>query len=201
MKHPTDEIIIAYLYKEAAAEEVGAVERHITECRSCAEKIEGIKNTIFDIDRMDDAAVPEFLENKLSDFFENIANMDNPGANSAEEEAAEKLDKVPETGHSRPKYGKEPERDQKPKDKAGNGGGKTTSDMMTPEELAEYLKIPANSIYDMLGEIPHLILAGRVRFRRSSIDKWLDSREKNPPAKISAIGNFDDSVKLWRNVI
>ncbi|HBC73784.1 MAG TPA: hypothetical protein DC017_02780 [Candidatus Wallbacteria bacterium] len=201
MKHPTDEIIIAYLYKEAAAEEIKAVEKHIAECRSCAEKIEGIKNTIFDIDRMDDAAVPEFLENKLSDFFEKIANMDNPGANSEKEEAAEEFDKKAEKLYGSEKFSKESKPDSKQKDNAGNGGGKTIIDIMTPEELAENLKIPASSIYDMLGEIPHLILAGRVRFRRSSIDKWLDSREKNSPTKISTIRDFDDSVKLWRNVI
>jgi excisionase family DNA binding protein len=83
----------------------------------------------------------------------------------------------------------------------GNGGVRSGGDILTPEELAEYLKIPANSIYDMLNEIPHLVLAGRVRFRRSSIDKWLDSREKNSPAKRSASLDFDDSIKLWRNVI
>lgn len=171
MKHPTDELIISYLYKEASAEESGAIERHIAECRDCAEKIEGIKNTIFDIDSMDDAAVPEFLESKLADFFEKIAMMDDP------------------------------KQDSNPKISAGADGVRSGDEIMTPEELAGYLKIPANSIYDMLGEIPHLLLAGRVRFRRSSIDKWLDSREKNAQAKRSAIRDFDDSVKLWRNVI
>jgi len=200
MKHPTDEIIIAYLYKEAAAEEIKAVEKHIAECRDCAEKIKGIKNTIFDIDQMDDAAVPEFLENKLADFFDKIANIDGSGTNSAKE-AAEEFDKKAEMLYDNKKSSKKAKPDLKQKDNAGNGGGKTISDMMTPEELAEYLKIPASSIYDMLGEVPHLILAGRVRFRKNSIDKWLDSREKNAPAKISAIRDFDDSVKLWRNVI
>jgi len=200
MKHPTDELIISYLYKEATAEETGAIERHIAECRGCAEKIEGIKNTIFDIDRMDDAPVPEFLENKLSDFFEKIANIDDSGANSAEE-AVEKFYEEAGKPHDHEKLSKEAKPDSKQKINGANGSGKTTSDIMTPEELSEYLKIPANSIYDMLGEIPHLILAGRVRFRKNSIDKWLDSREKNAPAKISAMRDFDDSVKLWRNVI
>ncbi len=166
MKHPTDEIIISYLYKEASAGEVKEVEKHIASCRECAEKIEGIKKTIFDIDQMDDAAAPEYLENKLADFFDKIANIDDHATNSTE-----------------------------------GTDGKTTGDIMTPEELAGYLKIPAGSIYEMLGEIPHLILAGRVRFRKTSIDKWLDSREKNSPAKTPAVQNFDDSVKLWRNVI
>lgn len=200
MKHPTDEIIIAYLYKEAAAEEIKAVEKHIAECRDCAEKIEGIKNTIFDIDRMDDAGVPEFLENKLSDFFEKIANIDDSGANSAEE-AVEKFYEEAGKPHDHEKLSKEAKPDSVPKNNGAYNGGKTISEIMTPEELSEYLKIPANSIYDMLGEIPHLVLAGRVRFRKNSIDKWLDSREKNAPAKLSTMSNFDDSVKLWRNVI
>jgi excisionase family DNA binding protein len=217
MKHPTDEIIIAYLYKEAAAEDIKAVEKHIAECRSCAEKIEGIKNTIFDIDQMDDAAVPEFLENKLADFFEKIAMIDMPGAKIEKNDDAEKMNEAANASESGQvkaanglketaknaydniKSGKESKRE--PGQIDHNGGVRSCGDILTPEELAEYLKIPANSIYDMLNEIPHLILAGRVRFRKNSIDKWLDSREKNAPTKISAIRDFDDSVKLWRNVI
>ncbi|HOT74715.1 MAG TPA: helix-turn-helix domain-containing protein [Candidatus Wallbacteria bacterium] len=200
MKHPTDEIIISYLYKEASPGEIKEVEKHIAACRECAEKIEGIKKTIFDIDRMDDAAVPEFLESKLADFFDKIANIDNRAINSAEG-TFDELNKKAEKLDNGEKFNYESGAGSKPGYNDGGGGGKAAGDIMTPEELAEYLKIPADSIYGMLGEIPHLILAGRVRFRRISVDKWLDSREKNSPAKMHAVKNFDDSVKLWRNII
>lgn len=46
-------------------------------------------------------------------------------------------------------------------------------------EVAAYLKVPASSIYKMTGKkaglrIPHIKLAGRLRFRQRDIDRWLE---------------------------
>ncbi len=72
---------------------------------------------------------------------------------------------------------------------------------MTPGELAEFLKIPLEGIYDLLSDIPYLTLAGQIRFRRSSVEKWLEIREKNPVAPRQALRDLDDSPKLWLNVV
>lgn len=46
-------------------------------------------------------------------------------------------------------------------------------------DVAEYLGVPTKSVYKMTGpkstlRIPHMRIAGKVRFRRSDVDQWLD---------------------------
>lgn len=47
------------------------------------------------------------------------------------------------------------------------------------EEVADYLQIPPSSIYKMTAPksrttIPHVRVCGRIRFRKSDIDRWLE---------------------------
>jgi excisionase family DNA binding protein len=46
-------------------------------------------------------------------------------------------------------------------------------------DVAQYLGIPLTSVYKMTGpksalRIPHIRIAGKVRFRKADIDQWLD---------------------------
>ncbi len=46
-------------------------------------------------------------------------------------------------------------------------------------DVAEYLGVPRRSIYKMTGpksviRIPHMRIAGKVRFRKTEVDRWLD---------------------------
>ena len=46
-------------------------------------------------------------------------------------------------------------------------------------DVAEYLGVPLSSIYKMTApksslRIPHVRIAGRVRFRKADIDQWLE---------------------------
>jgi excisionase family DNA binding protein len=53
----------------------------------------------------------------------------------------------------------------------------SSSDLLTPSELAEYLKVPVKTIYNWRsgGTGPRGIRVGRhVRFRRTEIEAWLD---------------------------
>lgn len=48
----------------------------------------------------------------------------------------------------------------------------------TPD-VAQYLGIPLSSVYKMTGpksqiRLPHIRIAGKVRFRKDDIDRWLD---------------------------
>jgi excisionase family DNA binding protein len=48
------------------------------------------------------------------------------------------------------------------------------------QEVAEYLRIPVGSVYKMTGRrarlrMPHVRLAGRVRFRKADVDRWIES--------------------------
>lgn len=53
-----------------------------------------------------------------------------------------------------------------------NGG------LMTIEDLAEYLKVTRRTIYDWLkhNKIPAVKLVGQWRFRKDTIDAWLENK-------------------------
>ena len=50
--------------------------------------------------------------------------------------------------------------------------------VMDADDLAKYLKVDVATVYRHLEEIPHFELEGQMRFRRESIDSWLESRER-----------------------
>jgi excisionase family DNA binding protein len=46
-------------------------------------------------------------------------------------------------------------------------------------DVARYLRLPLNSVYKMTApkskiRIPHMRIAGKVRFRKADVDQWLD---------------------------
>ena len=51
--------------------------------------------------------------------------------------------------------------------------------LWTVVEAAEYLHVPVSAIYKMTARtarlrIPHIRLAGRLRFRRDDLDEWVE---------------------------
>jgi len=52
------------------------------------------------------------------------------------------------------------------------------TNLMTPDEVAEYLGVQKSTIYQWThqGFIPHYKLGKNVRFRQVIIDRWLDKR-------------------------
>jgi len=56
----------------------------------------------------------------------------------------------------------------------------TNDSIMTTEEVAKYLKIPKSTVYILAqdGKIPCQKVGRHWRFRRETIDNWLD-KEKN----------------------
>ncbi len=66
-----------------------------------------------------------------------------------------------------------------------NGDSRADRDAASPksvwtvQEAAAYLALPVNSLYKMTGpkarlRVPHIRIAGRLRFRRADLDRWLD---------------------------
>lgn len=55
-----------------------------------------------------------------------------------------------------------------------------SSNLMTIEDLADYLKVTRRTIYDWLkhNKIPALKLVGQWRFKKDKIDAWLESSTK-----------------------
>ena len=54
------------------------------------------------------------------------------------------------------------------------------SNLMTIEDLAEYLKVTRRTIYDWLkhNKIPALKLVGQWRFKKDKIDAWLENQSQ-----------------------
>jgi len=54
--------------------------------------------------------------------------------------------------------------------------GKEPESIMTIEEVADYLKIPKSTVYKLAqeGKIPCQKVGRHWRFRKDTIDKWLD---------------------------
>ena len=53
---------------------------------------------------------------------------------------------------------------------------KKTSDVLTIEDLAAYLKIPKSTLYKLVreGKIPSQKIGRHWRFRKGAIDNWLE---------------------------
>ena len=58
---------------------------------------------------------------------------------------------------------------------------KEPDSIMTIEEVAAYLKIPKSTVYVLAqeGKIPCQKVGRQWRFRKNTIDKWLDERASN----------------------
>lgn len=54
------------------------------------------------------------------------------------------------------------------------------SNLMTIEDLADYLKVTRRTIYDWLkhNKIPALKLVGQWRFKKDKIDDWLEHQSQ-----------------------
>ena len=57
---------------------------------------------------------------------------------------------------------------------------KTKPDILTPEELAVYLRVTKDEIVNNVDQIPHVRIGKSLRFRRHIILKWLEHVEYWP---------------------
>lgn len=77
--------------------------------------------------------------------------------------------------------GELPERLSPPSPAAGErpimGESGCEDEVLTPQEVAAYLKVPVEDVVARLDELPAFEFAGRVRFRRSALVDWLSERE------------------------
>ncbi len=64
---------------------------------------------------------------------------------------------------------------------ATNGGGRSgMNEYLTPEELCAWLGIKRATVYEWThtGFVPHFKLGGRLRFRRSEIERWMEAKHR-----------------------
>jgi len=53
----------------------------------------------------------------------------------------------------------------------------TMNEIMTLDEVADYLRIDVDTVWNMLDELPHFQIGYELRFKKSSIDEWIHARE------------------------
>ena len=89
---------------------------------------------------------------------------------------------VPETGAApalRTPSGRPVRRSSPREPRADHGTADNGVSVWTIREAAAYLSVPVNSLYKMTGpkarlRVPHIRIAGRLRFRKVDLDRWLD---------------------------
>ncbi len=59
---------------------------------------------------------------------------------------------------------------------------KQTPDVMTLNEVAEYLRIPRSTVYKLVreGRIPGQKVGRQWRFRRAVVEQWLGDEKQRP---------------------
>ena len=59
-----------------------------------------------------------------------------------------------------------------------------TSEVMTIDELAEYLKVSKSSLYELAqqGKVPGQKVGKHWRFSRQAIDKWIANKDGGQPS-------------------
>jgi PTS system nitrogen regulatory IIA component len=77
------------------------------------------------------------------------------------------------------------------------------NDILTIEEVAEYLRVSERTVYDWAqkGEIPCGKLGTTWRFKRSEIENWIDSRLSGSKSMGNFVPLFLDSVLKKENII
>ena len=51
-------------------------------------------------------------------------------------------------------------------------------EVMTLQEVADFLRIPLEDLYETVDEMPAFELAGRILVRRAKLVEWLETRER-----------------------
>ena len=63
------------------------------------------------------------------------------------------------------------------------------NDIMSLNELSEYLRTPKSTLYKLseAGKIPSFKVGKELRFKKASIDKWIEQQEKAKKKKRHSI--------------
>jgi excisionase family DNA binding protein len=64
-------------------------------------------------------------------------------------------------------------------------GVDSASRLLAADDVANYLGVRTDWVYREVraGRLPHIRLGRAVRFRRESIEAWIDSRERGMPVR------------------
>ena len=80
----------------------------------------------------------------------------------------------------------------------GARGSEPFGPVLTVEELARYLQVTPERIYEQLAELPAFEFAGEVRFLRTSIDEWIQERQKRFRRQVLESSVRSEGVRILR---
>ncbi|MCK5127317.1 MAG: helix-turn-helix domain-containing protein [candidate division Zixibacteria bacterium] len=78
---------------------------------------------------------------------------------------------------------------EEPKRKNSNKESRMNKELLTPQELASELGVKLSTVYywSHIGYVPCVKLGKHLRFRRSTIEKWLETKESKVTQRVIKI--------------
>ena len=64
--HPETELLSAYLDRELVDRETRRVEGHLSECRRCQQRLDGLREVVAKLHRVESARFPRFLYDQIT---------------------------------------------------------------------------------------------------------------------------------------
>lgn len=200
MKHLTESEFMDYIYDELSNSARKNIDSHLNSCTSCKNTLSEMGQTLSMIDTLPDTD-SKYTENHQNGFSETYAENPRNGNGAAYAENLRNGTAPAYAENSQSASSSESSSSVELAENIKDESSSSISEVLTPEELAEYLKITLADVFDLLSDIPYINIAGRIRFRRESVLKWLSMREQNSLASRETPVYQDLSVKLWREVV
>ena len=148
--------LVAYLDEELSTMWQKAIKAHLAECADCAQEAGEIRG------------VTQITQN-----FAGITPKENWWTNlQAKLESEKTTDVATEMRHLRNTLHDLSERLER-----SDVNSVLMNEIMTMEEVAEYLRVDVDTVWNMMDELPHFQIGYELRFKKSSIDEWIHAKE------------------------
>ena len=157
------ESLAAWLDEECTRDERVAIEAHLHECPACREEAEAMRSVAVAVRSappLEPSATWDLsLQRKLDALKTRELTEEVRSLRRIVEELAGRLRGMEEKPALAP----------------------AVDPMMTVEEVAAYLRVTSEAVHEILADLPRIEVSHyEVRFRKSSIDRWLELHEAKP---------------------
>ena len=147
------EELVAYIDKELSKMGMRTIETHLSECHECTAEYERLKKAIESTHQLETIEPSVGWWEQLQErIYQTEAGTDLLAEVRSLRESVARIEKR-------------------------LAQATQVKEIMTLDEVASYLQVEANKVWDLLGEIPHFQAAYELRFRKSSLDEWIRMKE------------------------